>query len=108
MTVGGLFLRFQAIYGNRALSMWGDVPTKELHAVWARHLVGFVAEDVLSALDATVTAFPDFPPTLPQFRSLCCAARDRRAQNVVKLPPPRSKQAMREVRALAEKFGRRT
>lgn len=87
--------------------MWGDVPTKVLHATWAESLGVFAPEDVQDALKATVLAYPDYPPTLPQFRNLCRDARARRAQTVPKLPPPRSKAAMREVRELAAKFGSR-
>ena len=80
-----LFSRFQAIYGNRVTTMWGDSNPHEVQAVWAAELGRFMAEDLRGALESLRTTHPDYPPTLFQFSGLCRDARKIRAQNAVKL-----------------------
>ena len=85
-----LFSRFQAIYGNRVATMWADVDLDELRQVWDEELSRFAHVDVGNALRAMPAAYPDFPPTLPQFVGLCNDSRRTRAQEVGKLIAPRT------------------
>ncbi len=97
--VARLFLRFQAIYGNRVATMWGDVPPDEVRGVWADSLGQFGGDDLRDALTAVFDAHPDYPPTLPQFVGLCRDAKRVRAANATKLPPPRGVPCPPEIRA---------
>lgn len=102
-----LFSRLQAIYGNRVTTMWADANPQEVQSVWAEGLGGFVGDDLRDALTAMQSAYPDYPPTLPQFSALCRDARERRRQSVQKLPPPKTKapaEAMRQMRELVAKW----
>lgn len=83
--IGPLFSRFQAIYGNRAQTMWKDADPNEVRSVWADALASYEAVDVRKALEAMVGAYTDFPPTLPQFKALCRDARSARTQAAPKL-----------------------
>lgn len=85
-----LFSRFQAVYGNRVQTMWGEADPMEVRSVWADSLGRFDGADIREALESVLSAHPDYPPTLPQFMGLCSDARRRRASGVAKLPPPRS------------------
>lgn len=83
-----LFLRFQAVYGNRLATMFGDSDPREVQAVWADELREAEPDDLRGALDAMRSAYPDYPPTLFQFSALCRDARHRRAQGATKLAGP--------------------
>lgn len=83
-----LFARFQAIYGNRFATMFGDADPTEVKATWSSELGGFEADDLRHALDTMRTAHQDFPPTLFEFRALCRDSRIRRAQSVPKIEAP--------------------
>lgn len=70
--------------------MWADADPDELLAVWAERLAGFTGPDIGEALEDAPRHYRDFPPTLPQFRDLCDAARSRRLHTVTALPPART------------------
>jgi hypothetical protein len=84
-----IFLRFQTLYGNRAATMWADIPKAELIATWRDYLDGFSGDDLRNAIEAMGRAYTEFPPTLPQFVNLCKDARNRRTQTTLALPEPR-------------------
>ena len=88
--VARLFSRFQVIYGNRMLTMWGDVNQDELRRVWSESLCRFVADDLRVALEAMPGAYKAYPPTLPQFVDLCADAKRARASSALKLDGPRT------------------
>ena len=102
-----LFLRFQAIYGNRMTTMWGDVPMSEVKAVWADALGGYDGEDLRRALAACQAAYQDFPPTLPQFAGLCRDAKRARASEATKLPSRNGVPCPPEIRAQIDRFLKR-
>lgn len=83
--VARLFSRLQAIYGNRMSTMWGEANPDEVRVVWAEELRHFAGDDIRAALAATRDAYPDFPPTLWQFISLCTTAARRRTQEAKKI-----------------------
>lgn len=88
--IGRLFSRFQAIYGNKVATMWGEADPSEVRDVWGEQLGRFEGSDIRYALDVCLSAYPDYPPTLPQFLGLCVDGRRRRAQEAVKLPGPKT------------------
>jgi hypothetical protein len=101
-----LFVRFEAMYGNKTRTMWGSVDADVLTDSWAEGLAGFGGGHLKSALDACLVAFEDYPPTLPQFRGLCKAARERERAAVARLPSPaRSRDAFpAELVAMAQRM----
>ena len=97
-----LFLRLQAIYGNRAATMWADIPVAEVKAVWADALGDFLGDDIRAALDSCVSVYTDYPPTLPQFIGLCRDAKRLRAAGATKLDGPRGIPCPPEIKAQLE------
>lgn len=67
--------------------------------MWADALGQFGGEHIRDALAAVFTAYPDYPPTLPQFVGLCKDASRVRAANAIKLPPPNGVPCPPEIRA---------
>ncbi len=82
--VSRLFSRFQAIYGNKVATMWGDADLNEVRQVWGERLAHYEAVDIKRALETMVVAYTDFPPTLPQFMGMCRDARAARGQEASK------------------------
>ena len=58
--------------------------------MWSDSLGRFDPTDIRHALDSCLSAFPDYPPTLPQFMSLCMDHKRRRAQEATKLAGPKT------------------
>jgi len=83
--VSRLFSRFQAIYGNKAATMWADADLNEVRSVWAESLGRYEAVDIKRALETMVLAYTDYPPTLPQFAAMCRDARAIRGQGLPKI-----------------------
>lgn len=83
-----IMLRLHAIYGNRAKQMWGDIAEQELLNTWREYLGGFTGDDIRRAIDTCARAYTEFPPTLPQFVSMCRDARNARAQSAIRIAPP--------------------
>lgn len=69
--------------------MWGDADPDELRRVWGEELARFAGEDIAAAVKAMPAHYTEYPPTLPQFASLCSDARRTRAQESTKLTGPR-------------------
>jgi hypothetical protein len=68
-----IFERMSLTYGSRFTSMWAAVDADKLKAHWARELGGFA--DVPEVIGHALDHMPDDrPPTLPEFRKLCCNA----------------------------------
>lgn len=70
--------------------MWADADPGEVRAVWGDALGIFEASDIKRALEAMVTSYRDFPPTLPQFCALCRDAKAARAQATARLSGPKT------------------
>jgi hypothetical protein len=87
--ISRLFLRFQAIYGNRVATMWGDADRNEVLNVWREHLGVYEGDDIREALEAMPKSYKEYPPTLPQFGDLCRDARARRTAVMPRLDAPR-------------------
>jgi hypothetical protein len=87
--VEALFKRFSVMYGSKWTAMWADVPMADVLDAWQEDLNGVNAEQVKRALDYLKANNP-FPPTLPEFLSVC---RQFKAlpQNVTYLPAPPSR-----------------
>lgn len=84
-------------YGSRFASMWAAVDAEKLKAHWARELGGFLQAP--EALRHALDHMPDDrPPTLPEFRKLCCNA-PRKLPPLLEGPKP----DLARVKALVEK-----
>lgn len=104
--VEGLFRRFRTAYGSRVESMWAGVSRDELVETWGAELAPYAAEDFRSALAAMGSVYPDFPPTLYQFRALCRDAATLRGGLAAKVTHVRygapDPQVLAEIHRLAE------
>lgn len=69
--VDSLFDRLEAAYGNKWLNMWGNTNLANVKSLWAEKLAGFA--DNPKALGYALSCLDEhpFPPTLPEFLSLC-------------------------------------
>jgi len=92
-----IFERMSLTYGSRFTSMWAAVDAEKLKAHWARELGGFA--EVPEAIGHALDHMPDDrPPTLPEFRKLCCNA-PRKLPPLLEGPKP----DLARVKALFEK-----
>lgn len=69
--VDRLFRKLALMYGKAWLDLWAGMPIDEVKGEWARTLTGVEPEAMRLALDALLTAGKPFPPSLPEFVSLC-------------------------------------
>lgn len=67
--VDRLFGRFSAMYGARFADMWGGVELSVVKAVWADDLSAMTTDEIARGVAACKQA--KFPPTLPEFVSMC-------------------------------------
>ena len=72
------------MYGNKFLDMWRDIDIADVKKCWSDELRIFSVEQVGVAVDRLKCN--NFPPTLPEFLSLCEMARKERPrrENVVR------------------------
>jgi hypothetical protein len=66
-----LFLTLLAMYGSHWLDLWIGCDVDAVKAQWAAALHGVGPDAIRLALDALVTKGKPFPPTMPEFVSLC-------------------------------------
>lgn len=64
-----LFDRMISLYGNKFLDMWRDIDLQGVKETWAQEL-GKLSRDEI-ARGANALSGQEWPPTLPQFISLC-------------------------------------
>jgi hypothetical protein len=64
-----LFDRMISLYGNKFLDMWRDIDLQGVKQTWAHELGKLSRDDV--ARGANALSQQEWPPTLPQFISLC-------------------------------------
>lgn len=83
--VGKLFAVMQAEYGHRWAHKADAVP------VWQEKLRGYNGDQVMSAAAKAPDVYPDFPPTVGQFRQLLDMSRPR---PTTYLPAPRQSSAV--------------
>jgi len=80
--VDSLFARLAVRYGSSWLSKWHGIDIAAVKADWAEELGGFVNNP--DAITYALAHLPrDFPPSVDQFRQLCCA----RPEPAMKLLP---------------------
>lgn len=83
-----LFSRFSQIYGaQKFASMWGTVDHAELKEIWGASLGRFPLPVVGKAVKALIESPGEWPPTLPEFVTLC-KQYNRPEHNPAALPAP--------------------
>lgn len=87
--IEALFKRFSVMYGSKWSAMWADVPMADVMDAWQEDLRGINGDQVKRALEHCKSHCP-FPPTLPEFLSICRQFRVA-PQNVPYLPAPVSR-----------------
>jgi hypothetical protein len=77
-----LFQKFEDFYGAKWAAQYGDFPRDRVKRTWAEELGGFA--DMPGAIAGAISAQKSgpFPPTLPEFLSLCRAAGHRIGNSV--------------------------
>lgn len=85
--IDALFLKLATIYGKLWLDQWQGVPIDSVKTTWAEHLRHATGPQIKAALEY-VAGNVKYPPTLPEFASIC---RDFRQHDpgFVKLTGPR-------------------
>lgn len=69
--VDRLFEELLAMYGKHWLDLWADTDVPRVKASWAAALSGLDGECIRLALGELRTIGKPFPPTQPEFVSLC-------------------------------------
>jgi len=64
-----LIERMQALYGAQFARQWESVTPERLPEIWAEELAGFAGAEIAAGLTACKTR--QWPPTLPEFMTLC-------------------------------------
>lgn len=101
-----VFMVMHGFYGNLFLSKFAtgivengeDQGIANARKVWAHSLREHDAETIKGALRRCQTAHPEFPPSLPQFSSLCAAIAPREAYKPAPLPALEMSPELREER----------
>lgn len=79
--IGRIFDHMSALYGSKLADLWNGSNPDSVKRVWAEKLGGFrsmpnAIKEALNALDSK-----PFPPTLPEFLTMCREAGRRQAGN---------------------------
>lgn len=69
-----LFARLSAMYGARFADMWSGLDMAKVKAAWAEDLGDLTLDEVTRGVSAC--KLRDWPPTLPEFLSLCRPSLD--------------------------------
>lgn len=73
-----IFLKMESRYGSLWADRYGALPRNQVKSDWAEDLAGFTGEELRKGLEACKTL--KFPPTLPEFLTLCRPVLDGRAE----------------------------
>ena len=84
-----LFAELHAMYGKHWLDLWDGSDMGAVKASWATALHGLDGECIRLAINSLRTAGKTFPPTQPEFVSLC-RQFIRKAPHRLRLEPPRT------------------
>lgn len=85
-----LFDRLEAAYGSKWLNMWGNTSLLNVKSLWAEKLAGFAGNPKALAYALDCLDEHPFPPTLPEFLSLC---RKAPKPEMAALPAPEANPA---------------
>lgn len=66
-----LFGKFAEIYGHKWASSYGEIGNGS-DATWAKGLAGLSGEQLAQGLSACLLRNDPWPPSLPEFRAMCC------------------------------------
>lgn len=87
--VDKLLDKLVAIYGSQKVqAMWAGANMDEVKRLWGAQLAQYRAESIALALQRLVDSGSEWPPTLPQFVTLCREAAQERATSRQALPAP--------------------
>lgn len=113
--VNNVFKVLHGCYGSLFLSKFAsgvldaknrDMGVASARTVWAYGLRAFSETTVVEALERCKKAHPEFPPSLPQFQSLCEACVPRKAwqfDNAIGMSDTLRSQYARQARAIVAK-----
>ena len=70
--VSALWQRFKDIYGQKWTALFqGPEAIESWRITWMQGLLGFSGEQLRHGVEALAKAYPEWPPTMGQFRELC-------------------------------------
>lgn len=98
-----LFGQMAGLYGSKFADLWSGTDIASVKAIWARKLGGFVSQP--TALKEALDALDDhpFPPTLPEFLTLCRNAARRTGTEQLRLDHKLSPEDIERNRLMSEK-----
>lgn len=73
-----IFQRMENYYLGKWIDGFGGIPRERVKQAWAEELADFTAEELKRGLDACKTKI--WPPTLPEFMTLCRPPVDTKAE----------------------------
>jgi len=101
--VNRLFERFSLMYGRDWSDKWTGIPMTQVKASWAMDLAPFTADDIRRALEE-VRTHNKFPPSCPEFVTLCRVMRPAPVPKFLALPEPRGGAIAPHVQAEIDKL----
>ena len=83
--IARIFDHMSALYGSKFATLWQGTDPESMRRIWAQKLAGFsekpkAIKQALDALDAK-----PFPPTLPEFLTMCREAAQRGLDDPIRL-----------------------
>lgn len=69
--ISALWLAMTGIYGHRWTSAYAADPRSGAGDIWARALAGLTPRQIGQGVEACIAGSYSWPPTAPEFRSLC-------------------------------------
>lgn len=92
-----LWQHMSATFGHKWISSYGAMPSE----TWLAGLVDMTPEELRTGLVACMTWEQEWPPTLPQFRTLCRPIREVAHQVYQRLPEPEEHRERRKAVGMA-------
>lgn len=92
-----LWQHMSATFGHKWISSYGALPSE----TWLAGLVDMTPDELRTGLVACMTWEAEWPPTLPQFRTLCRPIREVAHEIYQRLPEPEEHRAQRKAVGLA-------
>lgn len=89
--------RFQTLNDEGSILLWTEI--------WAQGLAGITGDQMRHGLGSAQRNYPDFPPTLPQFRQ-CCEDLPRPAPRRLDPPPGDRERALASIARIKALIGK--
>lgn len=97
-----LWDRMIEMYGHKFTSSFGEQPND----TWARALSDMTGHEIATGLHACFEREDNWPPTLPEFITMCRPAKEQHLEEFLGLPKPRANKeyAQDKLKAIRDKL----